>query len=96
VKSIKMLAKLKRIIGLLEDPAFIATQSAIATELGCSERQIRNYFSDLSDLGAPLSIDGRFYGDPMEGSNSRAGWELLRKWNFDTAILTAIDEELDD
>lgn len=75
MKSLETLAKLSRIVTLIRDPTFTATQTSIAAELKCSDRMCRYYFDILTALGAPLINHGRF------------GWELgVDDWDFWTAL----------
>lgn len=74
MKSLETLSKLARIITLIRDPKFVATQPAIALKLGCCDRQVRTYFDILTELNAPLINHGRM------------GWELGNDWDFWIAL----------
>ena len=74
MKTLETIEKLARIESLIRDRKFIATQPAIATELGCSERQVRTYFDVLDALGARLINHGRM------------GWELMGGWSLGDAL----------
>lgn len=80
MKGLELVRKLARIESMIRDRNFIATQPAIAAELGCSERQVRTYFGELMELKAPLVNHGRF------------GWELEEGWTLSTAISKYIQE----
>lgn len=73
MKALETLAKLSRIVSLILDPNFTATHPSIAADLSCSDRQVRNYFCILDELGAPLVNHGRL------------GWEL-GEWNLWAAL----------
>lgn len=74
MKSLETIAKLARIVSLIRDPDFIATQPSIATDLGCCDRQVRTYFEVLVALNAPLINHGRM------------GWELESGWDLWVAL----------
>ena len=79
-KALELLKKLARIESMIRDRNFIATQPAIAVELGCSERQVSTYFGELDKLGARLINHGRM------------GWELMGEWTLSTALTKHIQE----
>ena len=82
MKTLETIEKLARIESLIRDRGFIATQPAIAAELGCSERQVRSYFDVMDALGARLINHGRM------------GWELMGGWTLRSALgkyIKAID-----
>lgn len=74
MKSLETITKLSRIVTLIRDPGFTATQPSIATDLGCCDRQVRTYFDVLTELRAPLVNHGRM------------GWELESGWDLWTAL----------
>jgi hypothetical protein len=74
LKVLETIEKLARIESMIRDRNFIATQPAIAVELGCSERQVRTYFDVLDFLGARLINHGRM------------GWELMGGWTLGDAL----------
>jgi hypothetical protein len=77
VKALEQMTQLARIDELIRDRSFVATQSAIALKLGCTDRQIRNFFDVLSKLGAPLVVYGAW----------RNGWVYDdAEWDFWVAV----------
>lgn len=70
MNSLETLAKLSRIVSLIRDPSFTATQPSIAAKLGCTDRTVRSYFDILTELEAPLINHGRM------------GWELSDGWDL--------------
>ena len=72
MKSLETLTNLSRIVTLIRDPSFTATQPAIGRDIGLSDRMVRHYFDILTELGAPLLNHGRFGWELEDGY----GWDL--------------------
>jgi hypothetical protein len=71
---LQTLTKLSRIVKLIRDPEFRATQPAIGADLGMTDRTVRTYFDILTELDAPLINHGRM------------GWELVDGWDLSAAM----------
>ena len=74
MKALETIAKLARIISLIRDPKFVATQPSIGAKLGCTDRMVRHYFDILTAIDAPLVNHGRM------------GWELSGDWDLWDAL----------
>jgi hypothetical protein len=80
MKALETLAKLARIVALIRNPKFVATQPSIGLKLKCTDRMVRNYFDILTALDAPLINHGRM------------GWELGEDWDLGKALQNYCDE----
>ena len=72
MKSLETLTNLSRIVTLIREPSFTATQPAIERTIALADRMARHYFDILTELDAPLLNHGRFGWELEDGY----GWDL--------------------
>ena len=81
-KFFKAIDRLSKIDRLIRDETFKATQPNIATQLGVTDRTVREDFGILRELGAPIELLGR----PADGN----GFSYSKEWSLQDAIVTLL------
>ena len=82
-KFFKTIDRLTLIDRFIRDDGFVATQPNIATQLGISDRTVREDFVLLRELGAPMEIIGR----PADGK----GYCYPVSWSLQDALIDQIN-----